>query len=174
MARCDPLDPIRACAPSVQHFPARWDHSANFHSARIGSGHCADATNERVSVWGARRAAPLVHRGAASGSFFGGCRCGEWIRASFESAPDQIVRALSSVDSTSSNTPDSTSASSAHRLSSDVRNSRATSPHPSTHDVDAVSIDTISLRRTRSWCATSTFSHPLRFCSVTIVRTSSI
>ena len=63
----------RAATPSTRfapahprcNFPARWGHSAIFHNARIGSGHCAYATSERVSARGARHAAPLVYRDAA-------------------------------------------------------------------------------------------------------------
>ena len=82
----------RAATPSTRftperprcNSPAQWGHSAIFHNVRIGSGHCADATSECASARGARRAAPLVYRGAAgprSGSagraVFGGCRFGE-------------------------------------------------------------------------------------------------
>ena len=55
-----------APAPPRDNFPTRWGHSAIFHNARIGSGHYADATNERVSARGARRAVPLVCRGSAT------------------------------------------------------------------------------------------------------------
>jgi len=64
VARCDPSARFAPAHPR-DNFPARWDHSAIFHKAHIGSGHCADATNERVSAREARRAAPLVYRGAA-------------------------------------------------------------------------------------------------------------
>ena len=89
----------RAATPSTRFtpahprcdFPARWGHSAAPPNARIGSGHCADATNERVSARGARRAAPRRAaprrwptvvplgpvQGRQGGPFLGGCRFGE-------------------------------------------------------------------------------------------------